>query len=255
MGRLLAAVVAATAATVLVVVSLSILAGAPEAGVAGREGVAFGTVPTRAVTAPVFPEAAGRAPTIPAAPVPAAAEVPALTAPLVPVVSGLLSSLPAEPVNRPVGIRIADLAISSDVAPVGYDADKDQMEVPASASLVGWYEFSASPGKRGSAVLAAHVDWNGREGTFFDLHTIEVGAVVTIEYADGSERHFEVFAARQYDKQVLPVDEIFSKEGGPVLTLVTCGGLFDGSRGSYRDNMVVYARPAASFVEAPAVRN
>jgi hypothetical protein len=46
-----------------------------------------------------------------------------------------------------------------------------------------------------------------------------------------------------YGKTELPTDRIFAREGSPVVTLITCGGAFNPSVGSYEDNVVVYAVP------------
>ncbi len=56
----------------------------------------------------------------------------------------------------------------------------------------------------------------------------------------------EIFAAL-YPKEELPLDAIFSKEGPPVLTLITCGGGFDPGVARYDSNVVVYAMPAVDF--------
>ncbi len=47
------------------------------------------------------------------------------------------------------------------------------------------------------------------------------------------------------DKQVLPLDRIFTLAGPPRLTIVTCGGPFLPEIGSYRDNVVVVAEPVS----------
>ncbi len=117
------------------------------------------------------------------------------------------------------------------------------MEIPGSASVAGWYEFSVLAWRRGSAVIAAHVDWNGRRGAFFDLYLSEVGTRVVVEFDDGTTSEFEVTAAEQYDKRALPTDDIFTRTGEPVLTLITCGGVFNEAVRSYEDNVVVFAVP------------
>jgi hypothetical protein len=38
--------------------------------------------------------------------------------------------------------------------------------------------------------------------------------------------------------------ELFSAGGAPRLVLITCGGPFDPTTGSYLDNIVVFAAPA-----------
>jgi hypothetical protein len=39
-------------------------------------------------------------------------------------------------------------------------------------------------------------------------------------------------------------ERIWNRTSQPVLRLITCGGSFDRSTGHYRDNVIVYARPA-----------
>ncbi|MDH3306343.1 MAG: class F sortase [Acidimicrobiia bacterium] len=173
-------------------------------------------------------------------------------APGVVVTSGRFEEVGSRSGPLPVSVTIGALDVSASIEPVGFDASRDEMEVPRSAGIVGWYEYSALPGQSGSAVLAAHVDWNGRRGAFFDLYRVEPGTLVSVAFDDGSVRLFEVFAADQFDKVDLPTDRVFAKEGNPVLTLVTCGGYFDAGAGSYDDNVVVFARPVTSVVPAQA---
>ena len=145
-------------------------------------------------------------------------------------------------------LRIAALEV---VAPVGaYGVYRSgQMDVPDNVTDVGWYRWGPSPGASGSAVLAAHVDLAGQgPGVFIDLDTLEPGDVVLVDFDDGSTEAFEVAARATYDKQELPLDVIFSREGPPVLTLITCGGGFDRSSRRYDSNIVVYAVP----VDLPA---
>jgi sortase (surface protein transpeptidase) len=92
-------------------------------------------------------------------------------------------------------------------------------------------------------VLAAHVDYDGRRGAFFRLRELEPGATVSVAYDDGSTRTFTVSTRRSYDKDALPTDELFTREGPAILTLVTCGGPFDAAARSYLENVVVQAVP------------
>ncbi len=152
----------------------------------------------------------------------------------------------------PVGLRIEALQIDAPVGAYGVDRN-GQMDVPNNITDVGWYRHGSSPGEPGSAVLAAHVDLRGPgRGLFWDLDTLEPGAVVTVTYDDGSELSFEVVARTTYLKDELPVDAIFSEEGPSVLTLITCGGGFSRSEGSYDSNVVVYAVPIEGS-ETPGV--
>lgn len=144
----------------------------------------------------------------------------------------------------PVRLRIARISVDAPVGEYGIDLETGQMDVPANVSEVGWYRFGPKPGEPGSAVLAAHVDLEGYgPGVFFALEVLEPGDRIEILYADDTRRTFEVEARATYLKDELPLDVIFSREGPPALTLVTCGGDFDSGISSYDSNVVVYARP------------
>jgi sortase (surface protein transpeptidase) len=157
-----------------------------------------------------------------------------------------------EPAAVPVGLRIGALDVDAPVGAYGVDADR-QMDVPDNVTEVAWYEYGPTPGQAGSAVLAAHVDLAGQgPGVFFGLRTLEPGDLVEVSYADGSAAAFRVVARTVYDKDELPTDVIFSRQGPPVLTLITCGGGFSRSSRTYDSNVVVYTVPVVGD-ELPAV--
>lgn len=160
-----------------------------------------------------------------------------------PLGSALLTPLP-DPVPSPVGLVVESIDISAaPVIDVGVEPN-GEMEIPG-AREIGWYRFGPSPGEPGSAVLAAHIAFNGRDGVFRDLADIEVGDIVEVLYDDGSSSRFEITETAQYAKDELPVDRIFAKDGSPELVLITCGGDFNRSLRSYSDNVVAYAEPIA----------
>lgn len=144
----------------------------------------------------------------------------------------------------PVRIRIPAIGVDAPVVAVGLEPD-GSMEVPG-ADQAGWYHPTAvRPGApAGSAVVAAHVDFGGRRGVFFDLRHVPEGAEVVVIDTTGAERRFVVDTRFQVDKDDLPTEELFRTDGPPTLTLITCGGAFDRSVRHYRDNIVLRARPA-----------
>jgi hypothetical protein len=142
---------------------------------------------------------------------------------------------------KPVQMRIAAHGIDAWVVPVGVEEDLS-LEVPP-AEQIGWYRYGPSPGAEGSAVLAAHVDYGGAPGAFFDLRHVVEGDRVEIVYDDGSVAYWEIVANRTYLKENVPVEELFDRSGEPRLVLVTCGGIFDRESRSYLDNVVAFARP------------
>ncbi len=160
----------------------------------------------------------------------------------VPVHSGS-SALEPSTIARPERVRVPTIDLDVAIVPVGVD-EHGLFDVPH-VDEVGWYQFGPSPGEPGAAVLAAHVDYNGHIGAFFELSLLEVGDRIHLDYSDGSEQAFEVVEQVLYDKDSLPADDLFRRGGDPGLHLVTCGGVFDPVVRSYRGNRVVSAVPVA----------
>jgi len=148
------------------------------------------------------------------------------------------------PIAAPIGLRIDELEVDAPIDAYGVDRRTGQMDVPDNVTDVGWYKYGPSPGAPGSAVLAAHVDLAGSgPGVFFDIDSLEEGDRVVVIYEDGTNAPFRVIARARYEKEELPLDVIFSREGPPVLTLITCGGGFNRDIARYDSNIVVYAVP------------
>jgi sortase (surface protein transpeptidase) len=126
---------------------------------------------------------------------------------------------------------------------VGVQPD-GQMTLPDDVDRVGWYRFGPAPGADGSAVLAGHVD--DREqglGALAPLRESEVDDEVVVTDSAGTATRWRVVSRELIQKQVLPLDRLFAREGPPRLTLITCGGPFLPEFGSYRDNVVVVTEP------------
>lgn len=187
-----------------------------------------GTVPTRSLS-PLVPA--------PVAP-PRAVPLPAIE-----THSARLDAFEPSTPLPPVRLSIEPGGLVADIVPVGVDSTGEAMALPPEAAVVAWYRFGPSPGGAGSAVIAGHVDFGGRPGAFFHLGQIEAGAIVTIEFADGSARAFTITARRTYAKADLPVADLFRADGPAGVVLVTCGGAFDRGSRSYQDNVVLYAVP------------
>lgn len=154
-----------------------------------------------------------------------------------------IGETPADDDRTPVGLRIPALGQNAPVVPVGVEANGD-MKVPDNVRDVAWYRYGASPGEPGSAVLAAHVDLEGQgPGVFFGLRELEPGSLIFVDFDDGSVGAYVARARATYEKESLPIDAIFSRQGPATLTLITCGGDFNRSIRRYDSNVVVYAVP------------
>lgn len=148
---------------------------------------------------------------------------------------------------RPVELRIPAIDVRVAVDVVGLDA-AGQVEVPVDVARSGWYRFSAKPDSgEGSTVIVGHVDGVDQgAGAFYDLRSLNPGDTVTLTRADERRVTYEVVARERFDKDRVPLRELFSRSGPERLTLITCGGPFDPASLEYTDIIVVTAVPVDS---------
>jgi LPXTG-site transpeptidase (sortase) family protein len=138
-------------------------------------------------------------------------------------------------------VSVPVLGVDAQALPLGTGPD-GALEVPSTAQGLGWYSAGAVPGDPGPAVLAGHVDLDGERGVFHRLGTLEAGDAVTVQRPDGAEVSFVVTAVEQHAKDAFPTERVYGPTAEPTLRLITCGGAFEPRSGSYRDNVVVFAR-------------
>lgn len=110
----------------------------------------------------------------------------------------------------------------------------------ADRNLAGWYRGAVTPGQRGTAILAYHVDTRSGPAVFYSLGALHQGDRIEIARADGSTAVFQIYAIEVYDKQEFPDDRVYGQAGDAQLRLITCGGGFS-ERDGYRGNVVAYA--------------
>ncbi|CAL9440337.1 hypothetical protein SUDANB106_02259 [Streptomyces sp. enrichment culture] len=152
----------------------------------------------------------------------------------------------AAPAPEPTALTIPRLSLDARVQGVGVE-DDGTVEVPGNAGQAGWYRYGPAPGApAGSAVIVGHVDdRTGDLGAFAKLYGVREGDDVTVEREDAPPLRYEVTASEVVGKEALP-EEVFRRDGRPVLTLVTCAPPYDRERGGYQRNLLVYAVPAGS---------
>jgi sortase (surface protein transpeptidase) len=144
----------------------------------------------------------------------------------------------------PVRIRIPAIGVSAAVVRLGLNRD-GTLQVPTDFGVAGWFSGGPAPGETGPAVIAGHIDSRRGPAVFYRLRALQPGDRVAVERADGSTVEFAVQGAARYPKVAFPTEAVFGPSPEPLLRLITCGGTFDRSRRSYRDNVVVTARLAA----------
>ncbi|MFC3449387.1 class F sortase [Amycolatopsis speibonae] len=169
----------------------------------------------------------------PAAPstVTAVAPSPTATAP------SLASAKPAKLEIPAIGVRtgeIVDLGLTGD----------GSLQVPRDAITTGWFTGGPAPGEAGPAVLAGHVDYKKVPGVFGRLKELKTGDEALVHREDGITAVFTVYAVERHPKTTFPTEKVYGDTPGPELRLITCGGDFDSSTGSYLDNVVAFAKLA-----------
>lgn len=143
----------------------------------------------------------------------------------------------------PVRLSVPSLDLVVELDGVGVAPD-GQMEIPEEPDRAGWYRYGPAPGSdAGSVVVAGHVDTTTGPGAFLGLTRVEEGAEVVVELDDGTSTTYTVVGGEQVAKSNLAVDEIFRRDGDPVLRLVTCTGDWSPRTGHYTDNLVISAVP------------
>lgn len=118
-----------------------------------------------------------------------------------------------------------------------------QLQVPAEAKRVGWWDGGAEAGDPfGSVVLAGHVDTKTeRLGYFARLRQVKPGEVVVL-HGSGHTASYRVTSIVYVPKDALATKSgAFDQTGAHRLVLITCTGAYDASRGGYEDNLVVTA--------------
>jgi len=145
-------------------------------------------------------------------------------------------------VAEPVRLRVPALGVDSPLLHLGLAADRS-IEVPPDYGTAGWFAGGPRPGQPGPAVLLGHVDSKAGPGVFYRLAELPVGADVLVDRADGSTIVFRVTSTQHAAKTAFPTDLVYAPTLEPSLRLVTCGGVFDRAKGSYLDNVIVYADP------------
>lgn len=106
-------------------------------------------------------------------------------------------------------------------------APSGAMDVSQRAEDIGWYQLGPRPGSRGNAVLAGHLNWQGKVGVFAPLCEMRRGDLVAVRAADGETRAYHTQWIEEYPADNAPVAKVFEPLDDPALTLITCGGYWN----------------------------
>jgi sortase (surface protein transpeptidase) len=118
------------------------------------------------------------------------------------------------------------------------------LQVPplSNLNLTGWYKYSVTPGQKGPAVIAGHIDSTAGAAVFYKLRYLASGDRIDVTLADKQVAIFAVNGLQQTAKTTFPTDSVYGPTPYAALRLITCGGVFDPATGHYLSNVIVYAR-------------
>lgn len=128
------------------------------------------------------------------------------------------------------------------------EVSKGYLDIPAHVHNVGWDDQTPTPGGAGITLLAGHVNWVGQgEGSMGEIGQLVPGDQVYLDWG-GTVSTWVVTTTPVLSPNTEVHQALFSDSGPPRLALVTCGGPFSetASGGSYADNVIVEAAPAAT---------
>ncbi|AQZ63202.1 putative secreted protein [[Actinomadura] parvosata subsp. kistnae] len=156
----------------------------------------------------------------------------------------------ALPRSAPTRLLVPSIEVDAPVVGMGRNADGTAGEPPLSKPyLVSWYANGAAPGEIGVAAFYGHVDSRASgPAVFYRVTQLRPGSLVQVEREDGRTATFRVYSLERFPKSDFPTDQVYGDTDRPEIRLITCGGSFDRTTGSYRDNIVAFG----TLVQNPA---
>lgn len=156
--------------------------------------------------------------------------------------SSTATAQPGLPRSAPTWISIKDIGVEAPFTALSLDkTGRLAAPPPNDTNLVGWYEGGATPGERGTAIVAGHVDTTIGPAVFLQLRTLKPGDTVDITRADGTIVTFAVDSVETFSKANFPDDRVYADSPDAQLRLITCGGSYDRKARDYQANVVVFA--------------
>jgi hypothetical protein len=144
----------------------------------------------------------------PAATVPMPAKPKPIAAPTGATVLPASMAAPAVPA-KPTWLSVPALGIKTSLIDLGITSS-GTLQVPTTTTVAGWFTGGPRPGDDGRA--------------------------------DGTMAVFTVTDVQMYAKDKFPTSAVYGSVPDAELRLITCGGIFDRTTGSYLSNVVVFAR-------------
>ncbi|WP_455355709.1 class F sortase [Streptomyces sp. SYSU K217416] len=149
---------------------------------------------------------------------------------------------PAMHRSVPKRISIMEIGVNAPFMPLKI-GPSGQLDAPPpdDKNLVGWFQGGATPGERGTSIVAGHVDTKTGPAVFLLLSMLKPGSKVDITREDGTVATFTVDSVEKFSKAKFPNERVYADTPSAELRLITCGGEYDRKAKDYVDNVVVFA--------------
>ncbi|MEU4979439.1 class F sortase [Streptomyces sp. NPDC021969] len=156
------------------------------------------------------------------------------------------AAAPALPPSPPDRVRIPAIGVDAPLTGLGLTGT-GSLDVPPAEkkNLAGWYEAGTTPGEKGTAIVAGHVDNAEGPAVFYRLGALKKGSAIEIDRRDGGVAVFTVDAVEVYAADAFPDEKVYGAADRPELRVITCGGPYSRSTG-YQGNVVVFAHLTGS---------
>ncbi|MFF3326741.1 class F sortase [Streptomyces sp. NPDC002889] len=155
---------------------------------------------------------------------------------------GVHTDAAADPLapSVPVRLRIPEIRVDAPVMGLGLGRG-GSLEVPPAGdrNLAGWYEDGTSPGAKGTAIMAGHVDNARGPSVFYSLGALKKGHRIEVTRRDGRTAVFTIDAIEVYEADTFPDEKVYGPSDRAELRVITCGGGFTRKTG-YQGNVVAY---------------
>uniref|UniRef100_A0AAU2VQ26 Class F sortase n=1 Tax=Streptomyces sp. NBC_00008 TaxID=2903610 RepID=A0AAU2VQ26_9ACTN len=149
---------------------------------------------------------------------------------------------PSLPRSVPKRLRIPAIAVDAPFTPLSIGSSgRLDAPPPNDKNLAGWFKDGVTPGERGAAIVAGHVDTTTGPAIFLQLRFLQPGATVDITRTDGTVATFKVDTVETFSKAKFPDKRVYADTPDAQLRLITCGGNYDRTVKDYEDNVVVFA--------------
>jgi LPXTG-site transpeptidase (sortase) family protein len=142
-------------------------------------------------------------------------------------------------------VALPSLGVEAPIVKVGVD-QAGLMVVPKNARDVAWLDQGEIPlGPTQNVVLAGHINYSRRAGSFSRVQNMRPGDIVTLSMG-GKTWQYRVQWTCLFDRQTTQAARIMGYTENPSVTLISCGGVFDRRARTHNKRVAVRAELISS---------